>query len=263
MEEGIVQSTTLHRIQVAIAFGVIALAPHVAYSQADATIDSPDIAPVAGAPNARHPDAGAASGAPAAAALGSPESSVGTEWRHWTSGRYRITPGDVLEFRFPFVSDLNQTVTVQPDGFISLKDIPDMKVQGRTLAQVKEDVLAAYAPFVREPVFTIGLLQFEKPYFVANGEVGTPGRHELRGATTLTQALAFAGGTKSGANLSQVLLFRRSGENVEVKQIDVKRMFAKRDLAEDPLLRPGDMIVVPKGIIGKLSPLLSVFRWGY
>ena len=238
MEEGTVQSTTFHRIRAAIVFGVIALTPQLAYPQAPVTIgDRTDTRPI--------------------------ESSLGTEWRHWTSGRYRLTPGDVLEFRFPFVPDLNQTVSVQPDGFISLKDIRDLKVQGRTLAQVKEDVLESYAPFVREPVFTISLLQFEKPYFVANGEVATPGRHELRGATTLTQALAFAGGTKNGANLSQVLLFRRLGDNVEVKEINVKRMFAKRDLAEDPLLRPGDMIVVPKSIIGKLSPLLSVFRWGY
>lgn len=236
------QSTTSHRFRVAIALGVIALAPHIAYSQAG------------------HPPAATGGDRVDAATV---ESLDDNEWRHWTSGRYRLTPGDVLEFRFPFVSDLNQTVTVQPDGFISLKDVPDVKVQGRTVAQVKEDVLAAYAPFVREPSFTITLTQFEKPYFVANGEVGTPGRHELRGATTLTQALAFAGGTKSGANLTQVLLFRRLGENVEVKQINVKRMFAKRDLAEDPLLRPGDMIVVPKGLVGKLAPLFSVFRWGY
>jgi polysaccharide export outer membrane protein len=238
MEEVIVQVTTSHRIRVALAFGVLALAPHAVYSQAPA-------------------NGGDLAGATAV------EASVENEWRHWTSGRYRVTPGDVLEFRFPFVSDLNQTVTVQPDGFVSLKDIPDVKVQGRTVAQVKEDVLAAYAPFVREPEFTINLVQFEKPYFVANGEVGTPGRHELRGATTLTQAIAFAGGTKTGANLSQVLLLRRAGDQVEVKEIDVKRMFAKRDLAEDPLLRPGDMIVVPKGIIGKLTPLLSVLRWAY
>lgn len=250
-EEGIVQSTTSHRIRVAIAYGAIALAPHIAYSQAAATGDRPE-APSIESSVALRETSGRLE-----------HESSGDEWRHWTSGRYRLTPGDVLEFRFPFVSDLNQTVTVQPDGFISLKDIPDVKVQGRTVAQVKEDVLAAYAPFVREPTFTVTLTQFEKPYFVANGEVATPGRHELRGATTLTQALAFAGGTKSGANLSQVLLFRRLGENVEVKQINVKRMFAKRDLAEDPLLRPGDMIIVPKGIVGKLAPLLSVFRWGY
>jgi polysaccharide biosynthesis/export protein len=238
MEEGIVQLTTSHRIRLALAAGLIAFTPHATYAQAAAGAgDGPDTTPVA--------------------------SSVDSEWRHWTSGRYRITPGDVLEFRFPFVAELDQSVTVQPDGFVTLKDIPDLKVQGRTLAQVKEDVLAAYSPVVRDPVFTVALTQFEKPYFIANGEVKTPGRYELRGATTLTQALAFAGGTSAGADVSEILLVRRHGDRVEVKEINVKRMLAKRDMSEDPLLRPGDMIVVRKGVIGKLTPLLTVFRWGF
>jgi len=185
------------------------------------------------------------------------------EWLHWTSGRYRITPGDVIEFKFPFVPELDQTVTVQPDGFISLKEIEDVRVQGQTISEVKETVRAAYEPVVREPVFTATLTQFEKPYFVASGQVKTPGRYELRGATTVTQALAFAGGTVAGADLSEVLLVRRHGDGVEVKEINVKHMLAKRDLSEDPLLRPGDMLVVGKSVIGKLSPILSVFRWGY
>lgn len=185
-----------------------------------------------------------------------------TEWTRWTSGRYRVTPGDVLELTFPFVPELNQTVTVQPDGYITLKEIPDIRVQGRTVAQVKIDVLAAYEPIVRDPVVTVALKEFEKPYFVASGEVQKPGRYELRGATTLTQALAFAGGPTRGANVSQVVLYRRfSEDNVEVKQINVRRLYARKDLTEDPLLRPGDLIVVPRGIAGKLAPLLEVLRW--
>lgn len=231
------KSITWHHIRIAIALGVIALAPYPAVAQTTAAGGSPEAA--------------------------SADSAVEAEWRHWTSGRYRVTPGDVLEFRFPFVPELDQTVTVQPDGFITLKDIRDVKVQGRTLAQVKEDVLAAYEPVVRDPVFTVALTQFEKPYFITNGQVRTPGRYELRGATTLTQALAFAGGTSDGADLAEVLLVRRHGDDVEVKEVDVKRMLARHDLSEDPLLRPGDMIVVRKSVIGKLTPLLRVFRWGY
>ena len=185
------------------------------------------------------------------------------DWLHWTNGRYRLTPGDVIEFRFPFVPELDQTVTVQPDGFISLKEIEDVRVQGQTVGEVKDTVRTAYEPVVREPVFTVTLTQFEKPYFVASGQVKMPGRYELRGATTLTQALAFAGGTVAGADLSEVLLVRRHGDGVEVKEINVKHMLAKRDLSEDPVLRPGDMLVVGKSVIGKLSPILSVFRWGY
>jgi len=184
------------------------------------------------------------------------------EWTHWTSGRYRITPGDVLEFTFPFVPELNQSVAVQPDGYITLKDISDLRAQGRTVAQVKADVLAAYAPFVRDPVVTVALKQFETPYFVAGGEVAKPGRYELRGATTLTQALAVAGGATTRANVSNVMLLRRhAGDRVEVKRINISRMYAKKDLSEDPLLRPGDSIVVPKSAFGKLAPVLDVLLW--
>jgi polysaccharide biosynthesis/export protein len=185
----------------------------------------------------------------------------GGEWAHWTSGRYRITPGDVLEFTFPFAPELNQTVTVQPDGFVTLKEIDDTRVQGRTVAQVKEEVTAAYARFVREPEINVVLKEFERPYFVASGEVEKPGRYELRGATTVTQALALAGGPRAGARTSHVTLYRRLPDStLEVKRINVSRMFARKDLSEDPLLRPGDTLVVPKGPYGKLLPLLSVLR---
>jgi polysaccharide export outer membrane protein len=190
------------------------------------------------------------------------DGSAAAEWTGWTEGRYRITPGDVLEVTFPFVPELNQTVTVQPDGYVTLREIADLRVQGRTVSQARTEIHDAYAQFVREPVFTLVLKEFERPYFVANGEVEKPGRYELRGATTVTQALAMAGGTRRGANTSRIVLYRRFGEEGAVgRQVDVSAMLAKKDLAEDPLLRPGDTIVVPKGVLGKVWPFFEVWRF--
>ena len=183
-----------------------------------------------------------------------------SEWTYWTGGRYRITPGDVLEFTFPFVPELNQTVTVQADGYITLKEIDDVRVQGRTVEQVKGDVTTAYERFVRDPAVNVVLKEFERPYFVASGHLEKPGKYELRGATTLTQALALAGGPKPGAMTSKVTIYRRLPDNtLEVKRINVSRMFAKRDLSEDPILRPGDTVVVPTGALGKLLPVVPLF----
>jgi polysaccharide export outer membrane protein len=116
----------------------------------------------------------------------------------------------------------------------------------------------AYMPFVRDPVFTAVLKEFEKPYFVAAGEVTKPGRYELRGATTLTQAIAYAGGATGHAKMTEVVIFRPHSEDaVSVKQINVTEMFSKRDLSEDPLLRPGDTIYLSKSKLGKMAPVLS------
>jgi polysaccharide export outer membrane protein len=181
-----------------------------------------------------------------------------SEWTVWTSGRYRITPGDVIEVRFPFVPELDQTLAVQPDGYVTLREVGDLRVQGRTLPQFRAELNEAYMPIVRDPVFTVVLKEFEKPYFVAAGEVSKPGRYELRGATTLTQAIAYAGGATNHAKMSDVVIFRPHTEDtVSVKQVDVKEMYDKRDLSEDPLLRPGDTIYLSKSVLGKLAPVLS------
>lgn len=175
----------------------------------------------------------------------------------WSNGRYRVTPSDVLELTFPYVTEFNQVVAVQPDGYVTLRAVGDLRVQGRTLPELSALVREAYEPILREPVITIVLKEFEKPYFVAAGEVKTPGKFELRGATTLTQALAVAGGFTDKAKVSQVVLFRRySAELTEVKQIDVKKMLSSKNLDEDYVLRPGDTVWVPRTMISKLAPYL-------
>ena len=41
----------------------------------------------------------------------------------WSNTRYRLTPSDVLELTFPYVTEFNQTVTVQPDGYVTLRAV--------------------------------------------------------------------------------------------------------------------------------------------
>jgi polysaccharide export outer membrane protein len=181
----------------------------------------------------------------------------------WSNGRYRVTPTDVLELTFPSVTEFNQVVSVQPDGYVTLKAVGDVRVQGRTLPELGALVREAYEPILRDPLVTIVLKEFEKPYFVAAGEVKTPGKFELRGATTVTQALAVAGGFTDKAKVSQVVLFRRYSEDLmEVKEINVKKMFSSRKLEEDYVLRPGDTVWVPRTMISKLAPYLPTAGFG-
>ncbi len=180
-------------------------------------------------------------------------------WTPW-NGRYRITPSDVLELTFPEVPEFNQTLTVQPDGYVTLRGaMGDVRVQGRTLPELRQQLYEAYEPILREPVITIVLKEFEKPFFTVAGAVTTPGKYELRGALTVTQALAVAGGFTGEAKASQVLLFRRfSTELLEVKEIDVKAMFSQRNLDEDHLMRPGDTLIVPKSLLAKIAPFIPI-----
>jgi len=176
-----------------------------------------------------------------------------------TNPRYRICKGDTLELTFPLTPEFNQTVVIQPDGYAVLTGAGDIDVAGKTLPQVRDVVRAAYAATLHDPVISILVKDFVKPYFVAAGAVAKPGKYEMRDETTLTQAIAIAGGFTESSKHSEVLLFRRaSGEWTDVRQLDVKKMYQSATLEEDLYLRPGDMLFVPQNAISKVKKWIPI-----
>lgn len=169
--------------------------------------------------------------------------------------RYQLCRGDVLELDFPFTPEFNQTPTIQPDGYITLRGVGDLHVEGQTVPELTQALRTAYGKILRDPVITIALKDFDKPYFIVSGQVGRPGKYDLRGDTTVTQALAIAGGFNDNAKHSQVLLFRQASNDwVEVKKLNLKQMLRTQNLSEDLHLRPGDMLFVPKSAVSKIKP---------
>lgn len=169
-------------------------------------------------------------------------------------GRYQVENSDVMDLQFEFTPDFNQSVTVQPDGFVTLKEIGDVRVQGQTVPEIKETVQRAYARILAKPEVTVYLRDFNKPYFLALGQVARPGKYDLRGITTVSAGVALAGGFNSQSKHSEVLLFRRVNDNwSSVTKIDLKHMLASRNLKEDLELHPGDMLYVPQNLISKVK----------
>ena len=171
--------------------------------------------------------------------------------------RYRLERDDVFDLDFELTPEFNQTVTVQPDGYISLRGVGGVKVLGQTIPEASATIRAAYANILDNPPIAIVLKDFEKPYFVAGGWVGKPGKYDLRGETTLSQAIQVAGGLKDGANASQVILFRNISNNwVEVKKLNVKDILTAKNTREDVRLQPGDMFLIPKSTFAKIEPFI-------
>jgi polysaccharide export outer membrane protein len=166
--------------------------------------------------------------------------------------RYQLSKGDIFELTFPITPEFNQTVTVQPDGFVTLTGVGDIPVAGKTVPEVRELLLANYSKILHDPVINLVLKDFQKPYFIFGGEISHPGKFEMRDDTTAAEAVAMAGGFTQDSKHSEVLLFRRvSTDWVEVKRLDVKKMFATENLSEDMHLQPGDMLYVPKNRMSK------------
>jgi polysaccharide export outer membrane protein len=148
--------------------------------------------------------------------------------------RYQLKNGDTLDLTFVYVPEFNQSVTIQPDGYLTLRGVGDVRASGLTLRELKKDIEARYTGILKEPDVSIEIKDFEKPFFLAQGEVQKPGKYDLRSDIKLSEAVAIAGGLSPSAKHSQVLLFRRGeGEDVQVKEIDLKKVLQGKDLARD------------------------------
>ncbi len=152
--------------------------------------------------------------------------------------------------------DPQQTVqTVTPSGEIRLPRIGSVQAQGLTLEELKQEINLRYDRYVGgievEPS-----LEDQAPHNVfVLGEVNQPGRYTMNNTpTTVLGAIAMAGGhvTTGGANLRQVVIFRR-GENWELLStlLDLRGAILGRTAhpADEIWVRDGDVIIVPSAPI--------------
>ena len=171
---------------------------------------------------------------------------------------YRLRPSDVVEVSFTVAPEFNQTLTVQPDGYVMLKDAGLVEVEGLNLQEFSAAIQNAYAGYLHDPQAAVALKDFEHPYFVVGGEVGRPGKYELRSDTTVAEAVQIAGGLTQQAKHSQVVLFRRVNDDlVETRLLNLKKMLKQGSLKEDAHLRAGDMVFVPQNEISKIARFLT------
>ncbi len=171
---------------------------------------------------------------------------------------YRLRPSDIVEISFTVAPEFNQTLTVQPDGYVMLKDAGMLAVQGLNLAEFTTAVQQAYRGYLHDPQVAVALKDFDRPYFVVGGQVERPGKYELRSDITVAEAVQIAGGFNAQAKHSQVILFRRVDDDlVETRLLNLKKMLKGNGLKEDAHLQPGDLVFVPQNALSKISRFVT------
>lgn len=118
----------------------------------------------------------------------------------YTPPAYPLGPGDKIQINVYNVQDMNQTVTVDPDGYITFPVLDKVQVQGLTVNQLQHKLETLLAQYVKSPQVNIQLIEYGSRYVNVLGEVGSPGRIPLKGALRVLDAISQAGGftTKSG-----------------------------------------------------------------
>jgi len=173
---------------------------------------------------------------------------------------YRLQPGDSVEVQYRYTPEYNAKASIQPDGLISLPITGSVRLGGLTVNEARAAVAAKAGERLREPEVTVLLTDFVKPSFTVAGEVGKPGRYELRGATSAIDAVALSGGFKDSSKHSQVILVRRlNDEFADVRLLNMKTMMRFDGVREDIRVQDGDLFIVPQNMISKVE---RIVRWG-
>jgi len=177
--------------------------------------------------------------------------------------RYRLQPQDSIDVQYRYTPEYNATVSVQPDGYISLPLVGDVKVGDLSLDDAAAAITKKAGERLRDPEINVLLRDYQKPFFIVAGEVQHPGRFDIRGHVTVVEAIAISGGFKESAKHTQIVLLRKSdADHAQARLLDLNKLMSEKGIHEDIEIKPGDMLVVPKNALSRIDPYIRLASTG-
>jgi polysaccharide export outer membrane protein len=159
---------------------------------------------------------------------------------------YRIGIDDVLDIAVWNVAELQKTVPVRPDGKISLPLVNDVVAAGLTPMELRDALTKKIAAFVQSPDVSVVVREIRSLKVSVIGQVRAPGRYDLKGPSTVLDALALAGGFTDFAARRKITILRSAGTTVQRLSFDYDTAVSKRGAGNSNVfVRPGDIVVVP------------------
>jgi protein involved in polysaccharide export with SLBB domain len=169
---------------------------------------------------------------------------------------YKIQIGDQLDVKFFYNPELNEQVTVRPDGHISLQLVHEIGCAGLTPAELTKLLAEKYAPELKQPEITVIVRSFGAQKIFVDGEVTKPGMLPILGLMTVLQAISQAGGMKESARVDEVIIIRRGAANRPLAfPVNLQKALDGTDMSQDIALAPFDIVYVPR------SPVADVNMW--
>ena len=158
---------------------------------------------------------------------------------------YLLGPEDVLFISVWKDEHLTREAVVRPDGMISFPLVGDLSAEGRTVDDLRADLvkrLSRYIPNANVTVAVTKVLSY-KVYVV--GRVTKPGEYLVGHYTDVLQALSLAGGLTPFAAENDIKIIRRVNGEQRVFLFRYSDVRKGRDLEQNILLQRGDVVMVP------------------
>lgn len=164
-----------------------------------------------------------------------------------------LTPGDVVDVKFFYVPELNETQAVRPDGRIALQLVGEVEAKGRTPAELREELYTLYTPHLKKPDVTVIVRSFQGRRIWVGGEVLAPGLIEMGAPLTALEAIMQAGGFNTRtARVDNIVIIRHQDGQRYGAALDMRPALEGKPTAEF-YLEPRDVVYVPRSTIVKVT----------
>jgi protein involved in polysaccharide export with SLBB domain len=157
---------------------------------------------------------------------------------------YKLGPGDGVYLNVYAVHSLDQDLSVSPDGRLIIPNIGRVDVNGLTLVDAETKVREALGREYKAPVATLSLRRLRPIKVNVLGEVLSPGVQQATAMQRVSEVIDRSGGFKGTSSLRNIEI--RSQTGAVRAHADLFRYFALGDLAANPVVEGGDLIVVPR-----------------
>jgi polysaccharide export outer membrane protein len=137
---------------------------------------------------------------------------------------YVVGAEDLIEVFVWKEPELSTTVTVRPDGMITLPLAGDLEAAGATPAQLGDEIAERLRQYVENPLVTVVVKEINSPKISVLGEVRRPGRYLLLQTTSVLDAIALGGGFTEFASRDFVVVLRKAPSGQQRYRLNVKQM---------------------------------------
>jgi polysaccharide biosynthesis/export protein len=173
---------------------------------------------------------------------------------------YTLGPGDQIVVRVPDVEEIdNKTVPIDMKGDINLPSVGRIRASGLSTEQLEAAIADRLKRILVKPDVSVYLTEMRSQPVSVLGQVQNPGVHQLQGQKNLFEVLSLAGGLRQEAG-NVIEITRRiewgpiplpnavndSTGHFSVASVDVKSVMTAANPAENILIKPNDVISVPK-----------------
>lgn len=164
---------------------------------------------------------------------------------------YVLGQGDVIRIRVLNEEDLDKTVTVSSDGFITYPLLGDLRVDGLSVSQLTDQISYLLSQnFLVDPKVVVEIAKQRSKKVYIMGAVKQPGYQELQGDQRLLGTLLNAGGPNSFD--AEVRILRLPKQEIAGSEqgtlspivVDLNKLFLKGDQSQNILLQDGDVLMV-------------------